>query len=79
MHPYQVSTFQIANRSIVSERTCSGVEVGAIGVHYAHTLGDNGFLRLTNVRIPRTQMLMQLDQVESQFQNNASFGFVFQG
>ena len=44
---------------------CLGVELGEISTRFAHTAGDNGYLRLTNVRIPRTQMLMKLAQVYS--------------
>ena len=40
-----------------------GVEVGEISTRFAHILGDNGYLRLTNVRIPRTQMFMKLAHV----------------
>jgi acyl-CoA oxidase len=42
---------------------CLGVEVGEISTRFAHILGDNGYLRLNNVRIPRTQMLMKLAKV----------------
>ena len=41
----------------------SGVELGEIGARFAHEAGDNGYLRLTNVRIPRNQMLMKLAHV----------------
>lgn len=37
-----------------------GVEVGEISTRFAQEVGDNGYLRLTNVRIPRTDMLMKL-------------------
>ena len=43
-----------------------GVEVGEISTRFAHILGDNGYLRLTNVRIPRIQMLMKVAQVDEQ-------------
>lgn len=46
-----------------------GVEVGEISTRFAHILGDNGYLRLRNVRISRTQMLMKLAQVFFYFQN----------
>ena len=38
----------------------AGVEVGEISTRFAQEVGDNGYLRLTNVRIPRTDMLMKL-------------------
>lgn len=40
-----------------------GVEMGEVSTRFAHALRDNGYLRLTNVRISRTQMLMKLAQV----------------
>ena len=40
-----------------------GVEVGEISSRFAHDAGDNGYLRLTNVRIPRNHMLMKLAYV----------------
>ena len=46
-------------------RTYLGVESGEIGMRFGHAGNDNGYLRLTNVRIPRTQMLMKLAQVYS--------------
>jgi acyl-CoA oxidase len=42
---------------------CLGIELGEIGARFAHVAGDNGYLRLSNVRIPRTHMLMKLAQV----------------
>jgi acyl-CoA oxidase len=39
------------------------VEVGEISTRFAHEAGDNGYLRLTNVRIPRNHMLMKLAYV----------------
>jgi len=40
-----------------------GVEVGEISTRFAHEAGDNGYLRLTNVPIPRNHMLMKLAYV----------------
>ena len=39
------------------------MEVGEISTRFAQEVGDNGYLRLTNVRIPRTDMLMKLATV----------------
>lgn len=39
------------------------MELGEISTRFGHAAGDNGFLRLHNVRIPRTQMLMGLAEV----------------
>lgn len=40
-----------------------GVEVGEISTRFNHEVGDNGYLRLKNVRIPRNHMLMKLAYV----------------
>jgi acyl-CoA oxidase len=62
MNHYQVE-FLILSQYIVYTVICVGVELGEISTRFAHALGDNGYLRLTNVHIPRTQMLMKLAQV----------------
>ena len=41
----------------------SGIEVGDIGPKFGYFGMDNGFLRLSKVRIPRDQMLMKYSQV----------------
>jgi hypothetical protein len=46
-----------------------GVEVGEISARFAHEVGDNGYLRLANVRIPRNQMLMKLAYVCNRIKN----------
>ena len=40
-----------------------GVEVGDIGPKFGYSESDHGYLRLTNVRIPRDQMLMKYSHV----------------
>lgn len=42
---------------------CTGVETGAISTRFNDCAGDNGYLRLTNVRIPRSHMLMKAAEV----------------
>ena len=42
----------------------SGIKVGDIGPKFGYFGMDNGFLQLTNVRIPRDQMLMKYSQVK---------------
>ena len=42
---------------------CTGVKVGDIGPKFGYKGMDNGFLQLTNVRIPRDQMLMKYSKV----------------
>jgi acyl-CoA oxidase len=68
MNHYQVKYF-IISESILYIIACLGVELGEISTRFAHFAGDNGYLRLTNVRIPRTQMLMRLAQVTLIFRN----------
>ena len=41
----------------------TGVQIGDIGPKFGYFSMDNGFLRLSNVRIPRDQMLMKYAQV----------------
>jgi len=43
----------------------SGVEVGDIGPKYGYNCKDNGYLRLTNYKIPRKNMLMKYTKVSS--------------
>jgi acyl-CoA oxidase len=40
-----------------------GIEVGDIGPKLGYNSKDNGYLRLTNVRIPRVNMLAKYAQV----------------
>ncbi|CAF1253259.1 unnamed protein product [Rotaria sordida] len=65
-HPCGLQMFLVQIRDLKTHEPLPGVETGVIGVHFAHTFGDNGYLRLKNVRIPRTQMLMKFDQVDEQ-------------
>lgn len=43
-----------------TRKTMPGVECGDIGPHYGYITKDNGYLKLTNVRIPRKQMLSRV-------------------
>ncbi len=47
------------------------MEVGEISTRFNHEAGDNGYLRLTNVRIPRNHMLMKLAYVCFFFRNKS--------
>ncbi len=71
MNHYQVE-FYFGNEYIEYISTYLGVELGEISTRFAHIAGDNGYLRLNNVRIPRTQMLMKLAQVELNLKNENS-------
>ncbi len=62
MNHYQVQSF-IISQQILYVAIRLGVELGEISTRFAHVADDNGYLRLTDVLIPRTQMLMKLAQV----------------
>ena len=62
MNLYQVGHYLILFFSD-QRPTIIGVELGEISARFAHDVGDNGYMRLTNVRIPRNHMLMKLAQV----------------
>jgi acyl-CoA oxidase len=76
MNHYQVE-FLIVSQYIVYTGMRLGVELGEIGTLFGPGLGDNGYLRLTNVRIPRTQMLMKLAQVMFIFRNKIMYAVFF--
>ncbi|KAF0492560.1 peroxisomal acyl-coenzyme A oxidase 1 [Gigaspora margarita] len=40
-----------------------GIEIGDVGPKYGYNYNDNGFLRFTQVRIPRENMLMRFSKV----------------
>jgi hypothetical protein len=62
MNYYQVKLC-IVRRPTACIRACVGVETGAISTRFNDCAGDNGYLRLNNVRIPRTHMLMKAAEV----------------
>ncbi|CAF1500184.1 unnamed protein product [Adineta ricciae] len=64
-HACGVQMFLVQIRDLKTHQPLPGVEVGEISTRFAHIFGDNGYLRLTNVRIPRTQMFMKLAHVDS--------------
>lgn len=52
-------SFLVPLRSMQDHSTLPGVELGDIGPKFGYEMVDNGFMRLTNVRIPRENMLMK--------------------
>ena len=58
-----VHAFMVPIRDMVTHQPLPGVEVGDIGPKIGMDDVDNGFLRLTDVRIPRTNMLMKYSKV----------------
>ncbi|CAF4790178.1 unnamed protein product [Rotaria sp. Silwood1] len=65
-HPCGLQMFLVQIRDLNTHEPLPGVELGEISTRFAHAAGDNGYLRLSNLRIPRTQMLMKLAQVDEQ-------------
>lgn len=65
-HPCGLQMFFVPIRDLKTHEPLEGVEVGEISSRFAHEVGDNGYLRLTNVRIPRNHMLMKLAHVDEQ-------------
>ncbi|CAF0936129.1 unnamed protein product [Rotaria sp. Silwood1] len=63
-HPCGLQMFFVQIRDLNTHEPLPGVEVGEISTRFAHEVGDNGYLRLTNVRIPRNHMLMKLANVD---------------
>lgn len=55
--------FMVPIRDMVTHEPLLGVEVGDIGPKVAIDDMDMGYLRLTDVRIPRVNMLMRYSQV----------------
>ncbi|CAF0966451.1 unnamed protein product, partial [Rotaria sordida] len=65
-HPCGLQMFFVQIRDLNTHEPLPGVEVGEISTRFAHEIADNGYLRLTNVRIPRNHMLMKLAYVDEQ-------------
>ncbi|CAF2817046.1 unnamed protein product [Rotaria sp. Silwood2] len=65
-HPCGIQMFFVQIRDLNTHEPLPGVEVGEISARFAHEVADNGYLRLTNVRIPRNHMLMKLAYVDEQ-------------
>ncbi|XP_003391494.1 PREDICTED: peroxisomal acyl-coenzyme A oxidase 1-like, partial [Amphimedon queenslandica] len=58
-----IHLFIVQLRSLEDHRPLPGIKVGDIGPKFGYFGMDNGFLHMTNVRIPRDQMLMKYAQV----------------
>lgn len=59
---YGVHAFVVPVRD-KNHKPFAGVEVGDIGPKVGYNTKDNGYLILTNYRIPRTNMLMKYHKV----------------
>lgn len=62
---YGVQGFLLQLREFVTHKVRLGIEIGDIGPKFGINMVDNGFLKLTNVRIPRENMLMRYARVDS--------------
>lgn len=60
---YGVHSFVVQLRDIESHSVLPGIAVGDIGKKMGRDGIDNGWIQFTNVRIPRTHMLMRYSQV----------------
>ncbi|XP_013778473.1 peroxisomal acyl-coenzyme A oxidase 1-like [Limulus polyphemus] len=60
---YGIHPFMVQLRSMEDHQPIKGITVGEIGPKMGMRASDNGFLKLDNVRIPRTNMLMKNAQV----------------
>ncbi|CAC5407985.1 E1.3.3.6 [Mytilus coruscus] len=58
-----IHTFMLQTRSLDDHSVLPGIEVGVIGNKFGFGTNDNGYLKLTNVRIPRDNMLMRYSKV----------------
>lgn len=58
-----IHMFMVQIRDLETHMPLAGIEVGDIGPKFGYGTNDNGFLRLSNVRIPRENMLMRYSKV----------------
>jgi len=59
-----LQTFVVPLRDPQTFKQYEGVDAGDIGPKLAYSWGDNGYLKLTNYRIPRENLLMKFIKVE---------------
>jgi len=59
-----LQTFVVPLRDPKTFKQYEGVDAGDIGPKLAYSWGDNGYLKLTNYRIPRENLLMKFIKVE---------------
>uniref|UniRef100_A0AC35TNP9 Acyl-coenzyme A oxidase n=1 Tax=Rhabditophanes sp. KR3021 TaxID=114890 RepID=A0AC35TNP9_9BILA len=63
---FGTNNFIIQIRDFTTHEPLPGVEVGDIGPKLGYACTDNGFLRLSNIRIPRRHMLMRFSKVDKE-------------
>eukprot|EP01094_Clydonella_sp_ATCC50884_P002425 TRINITY_DN11854_c0_g1_i1.p1 TRINITY_DN11854_c0_g1~~TRINITY_DN11854_c0_g1_i1.p1 ORF type:complete len:697 (+),score=224.04 TRINITY_DN11854_c0_g1_i1:275-2092(+) len=62
---YGVHNFLVQVRDTETHMPLRGIELGDIGAKWGTNTTDNGFVRFTDVRIPRTNMFMKFASVDS--------------
>lgn len=62
---YGVQPFMVQLRDVNTWRILPGIECGDLGPKIGYQSKDNGWCSFTNVRIPRTDMLMGLCEVSA--------------
>ncbi|UJR20063.1 hypothetical protein I4U23_023196 [Adineta vaga] len=63
-HSCGIQMFLVQIRDLNTHELLPGVETGSISTRFNDCAGDNGYLRLTDVRISRTHMLMKAAEVD---------------
>ncbi|XP_078483319.1 peroxisomal acyl-coenzyme A oxidase 1-like isoform X2 [Ciona intestinalis] len=58
-----IHAFVVQLRSLEDHKSLPGITVGDIGPKFGYGANDNGFLKLSNHRIPRENMLMKYSKV----------------
>jgi acyl-CoA oxidase len=59
-----IQTFMVPIRNPKTGKTYDGIEAGDIGPKYGFNIKDNGYMILTNYRIPRKNLLCRYTQVD---------------
>ena len=64
----------VQTRDMVNHHLLSGIEVGDIGPKYGYQSKENGFMRFTNVRVPKNNMLSRFFEIndDGEFQLNGN-------
>ena len=60
---YGIQTFIVQLRDIDTHKVLPGIKLGDIGPKLGYDAKDNGFLKFSNVRIPRDNMLMRYSKL----------------
>lgn len=61
---YGVNAFVVQLRDVDTYKHINGVKTGDLGAKFGYQAKDNGWAQFNNVRIPRTNMLMRICEVD---------------